>query len=119
MSNRNFNKEKVAMASTDQAKRLARIIDQKKGEEIIIFDLRGLSPITDHFVIATGLSEVHVRTIAEHIMEHESPQHTEGLEASSWVLLDFIDVIVHIFSREARDFYGLERLWGDAPTIDY
>jgi len=106
-------------ASTNLAKKLARIIDQKKGEDIIVFDLRGLSPITDHFVIATALSEVHVKTIAEHIAEQESPQHTEGLGASSWVLLDFIDVIVHVFSKDARDFYGLERLWGDAPTVDY
>ncbi len=105
--------------STELARRLARMIDQKKGEGIVIFDLRGLSPITDHFVIATGLSDVHVKTIAEHIIEQERPQHKEGMEASSWVLLDFIDVIVHLFSKDAREFYGLERLWGDAPTVEY
>lgn len=99
------------------AKRLAQMIDEKKGEEIVIFDLRGLSPITDHFVIATGLSDVHVRAIADHIMLNEAPQHTEGMTAAAWVLLDFVDVIVHLLSREARDFYGLERLWGDAPVI--
>jgi ribosome-associated protein len=105
--------------STELARKLARMIDQKKGEEIVIFDLQGLSPITDHFVIATGLSEVHVKTIAEHLTEQERPQHSEGMEASSWVLLDFIDVIVHIFSKDAREFYGLERLWGDAPTVAF
>ena len=101
------------------AKNLASMIDQKRGEDIVIFDLRNLSPITDYFIISTGLSDVHVRTIAEHIMEQERPQHAEGLEAASWVLLDFIDVIVHVFSKEAREFYGLERLWGDAPVVEY
>ncbi len=115
----NSKKDNMESSSTNLAKKLARIIGQKKGEDILVFDLRGLSPITDHFVIATGLSEVHVRTIAEHIIEQESPVHNEGLEASSWVLLDFIDVIVHVFSKDARDFYGLERLWGDAPTVEY
>ncbi|UCD19564.1 MAG: ribosome silencing factor [candidate division WOR-3 bacterium] len=119
MSSKNYREESVKDVSADLAKKLARIIDEKRGEEIIIFDLRGLSPITDHFVIATGLSEVHVKNIADHLMKKESPQHIEGLEASSWVLLDFIDVVVHVFSKDARDFYGLERLWGDAPTIDY
>ncbi len=119
MSSKNYREGSVKAVSTDLAKKLARIIDEKRGEEIIIFDLRGLSPITDHFVIATGLSEVHVKNIADHLMKNECPQHIEGSEASSWVLLDFIDVVVHVFSKDARDFYGLERLWGDAPTIDY
>ena len=100
------------------ARQLASIVDQKKGEDILIFDLRELSPITDFFVIATGLSDVHIKTIASHIIEQESPQHTEGLEAASWVLLDFFDVIVHVFSKDARAFYGLERLWGDAPRVN-
>jgi ribosome-associated protein len=100
------------------AKPLATMVDQKKGEDVLIFDLRELSPITDFFVIATGLSDVHIKTIANHIIEHESPQHTEGLEAASWVLLDFFDVIVHIFSKDAREFFGLERLWGDAPRVN-
>jgi ribosome-associated protein len=100
-------------------KKLARMIEQKKGEDIVIFDVRGLSPITDYFVISTGLSDVHIRTIAEHLAESESAQHVEGLEAATWVLLDFFDVIVHVFLKDARDFYGLERLWGDAPTVEY
>ena len=104
--------------STALVKKLANMIDQKKGENIVIFDLRDLSPITDYFVISTGLSDVHVKTIAEYIIEHESPQHVEGFEAASWVLLDFIDVIVHVFSADAREFYGLERLWGDAPVLE-
>ena len=118
MSRRNSSAKNMAEDSTTLAKDLAALIDQKKGEEIIIFDLRGLSPITDYFVIATGLSDVHTKTMANHIIEHKDPQHSEGLEAATWVLLDFIDVIVHLFSKEAREFYGLERLWGDAPRLE-
>ncbi|MEO0136800.1 MAG: ribosome silencing factor [candidate division WOR-3 bacterium] len=99
------------------AKELARIIEDKKGEDIIIFDLRDISPITDFFVIATGLSDIHNRTIAEYLSDFAAPDHIEGLEGGGWILLDYIDVIVHLFSKEAREFYGLERLWGDAPRI--
>jgi len=118
MSKKNSSDNIMAEDSTTLAKDLAALIDQKKGEEIIIFDLRGISPITDFFVIATGLSDVHTKTMASHIIEHKHPQHREGLEAATWVLLDFIDVIVHLFSKEAREFYGLERLWGDAPKLE-
>lgn len=97
----------------------AKVIDEKKGHNIIIFDLKGISPITDYFVICTGLSDVHNRTIAEALMNLEKPYHMEGFEAGQWVLIDFVDVIVHIFSKETREFYGLERLWGDASRIDY
>lgn len=97
----------------------AKLIDEKKGNNILIFDLKGLSPITDYFIICTGLSDIHNRTIADALMGYEKPYHVEGLEAGHWVLLDFVDIIIHIFSKETRDFYGLERLWGDAPRIEY
>ncbi len=101
------------------AKAIARIINDRKGEDIVIFDLRNLSPITDFFVIATGLSDVHNRTLANYLAEYEKPDHVEGLETGDWVLLDYVDVIVHIFSKEAREFFGLERLWGDAPQVKF
>lgn len=115
-SNRNVNKTADPQSL---AKTLARLIDSKKGEEIVIFDLRDISPITDYFVIANGLSDIHIRTIAHVLTEYETPDHVEGLEAASWVLLDFFDVIVHLFMKETREFYGLERLWGDAPQVDF
>ena len=118
MSKKNSKKITEARDTLALVKDLAALVDEKKGEDIIIFDLRGLSPITDFFIIATGLSDMHTKTMARYIMEHASPEHIEGLEAASWVLLDFIDVIVHLFSKEARDFYGLERLWGDAPRLE-
>ncbi len=98
---------------------LAKSIDEKKGYDIVIFDLRGISPITDYFVICTGLSDIHNRTIAESLIENEKPVHVEGFESGNWILLDYIDVIVHIFMEETRQFYGLSRLWGDAPQVDY
>ncbi len=115
-SNRNVNKTADPQSL---AKTLARLIDSKKGEEIVIFDLRDISPITDYFVIANGLSDIHIRTIAHVLTEYETPDHVEGLEGASWVLLDFFDVIVHLFMKETREFYGLERLWGDAPQVDF
>jgi ribosome-associated protein len=96
---------------------IAQRIDQKKGYDIVVFDLRNISPITDYFVITTGLSDIHNRTIAADLMENNKSDHIEGYENGNWILLDFIDVIVHIFSEETREFYGLERLWGDAPQI--
>jgi ribosome-associated protein len=108
-----------ASPEKDVAGDLAKLIDEKKGYNIIIFDLRGISPITDYFVICTGLSDIHNRNIAGALIDHEKPYHSEGFESGTWVLLDFVDVIVHIFLKEIRDFYGLERLWGDAPRIEY
>jgi ribosome-associated protein len=101
----------------ERVKQLARKIYEKKGADILVFDLRELSPIADFFVIASGLSTIHNRTIAEFLVESEKPSHLEGYEAGNWVLLDYFDIIVHIFLKETRVFYGLERLWGDAPQV--
>ncbi len=112
-----MSKKDSKITPLNLAKTLATIISDKKGEDIIIFDLRDISPITDFFVIATGLSDIHNKTIVEHLAEFEEPDHIEGLEGGGWILVDYIDVIVHIFSKETREFYGLERLWGDAPRV--
>jgi len=116
MSTKSSKKEEPAR-SLVLAKKLAGIIAAKKGGRIVIFDLRSISPITDFFVIAEGLSDVHNRALAEYLISCEKPDHIEGLDSGSWVLLDYIDVVVHIFLTETRTFYGLERLWGDAPRI--
>ncbi|HUP20964.1 MAG TPA: ribosome silencing factor, partial [Gemmatimonadota bacterium] len=94
----------------------------RRGREVALLDLRGLTSATDFFVIASGESDVQVRAISERVQERlreESgvrPWHVEGLRSSAWVLLDYVDFVVHVFHRDARDFYDLERLWGDAPT---
>jgi ribosome-associated protein len=94
---------------------------EKKGEEILVIDLRGVTSISDFFIIATGNSSVHVKAIAEEIFEkmkkvHNSvPWHTEGYEARKWILLDYVDIVVHIFDHDTRSYYSLEKLWEDAP----
>jgi len=97
---------------------------ERKANRIVVLDLRGLSSVTDFFVICSGNSDTHVEGIANSIdekLEERSADlwHREGGRRASWILLDYIDAIVHIFTEEARDFYGLERLWGDAPRMEY
>lgn len=92
---------------------------------MIVLDLRGLSDVTDHFVICHGTSDRHVLAITDSIEERLRreldlrPAHVEGRSQREWVLLDFIDFVAHVFVSERRDFYRLERLWGDAPKSEF
>jgi ribosome-associated protein len=93
----------------------------KKATDVKILDLRKLSPICDFFVICSASVEVHAKAIADSIIENLEKKgirawHHEGYQASRWILLDYVDVVVHIFLNEVRDFYELEKLWGDAKT---
>jgi ribosome-associated protein len=99
-----------------------KAIDDLKGRDIVVLDLRGLSEATDYFVVASGTSDAHVRGIAESVMDklHRRGMrvhHVEGLTGGRWVLLDFVDFVVHLFHPETRSFYQLERLWSDAPEM--
>ena len=105
------------------ARMLARLIAQSaydvKAEAVVCLDLRKLSSFTDYFVIATGRSDRQVQAIADRIEEnaakkHQKPIGVEGYQKGHWILLDFGDVVAHIFYEEARAFYALEKLWGDA-----
>lgn len=94
----------------------------RKAIDVMVLDLRDLSSATDFFVIATGRSDIHVKAIADHVIDSAKrqgnrPEHIEGLDEGRWVLLDYIDHVVHIFHPAVRDFYRLETLWGDAPSI--
>ena len=105
---------------TDELERAVDVARDRKAREMTVLDLRGLSSATDFFLIASGTSDIHVRAIAEHIIEELKrqdvrPDHVEGLRGGRWVLIDYIDFVVHVFHPAARDFYHLERLWGDAP----
>ncbi len=96
----------------------------KKAIDIKILDVRGICSFTDFFVIATADNRVQQRAIADAILERMKKNkrqcyHIEGFSDSNWTLLDFADVVAHIFLGKARDFYGLERLWGDAQIIDF
>lgn len=99
----------------------AQLALERKAEGVVALDLRGISSATDFFVLATGNSDVQVRAIAEHVMEEMAkrgvrPLHVEGLDRARWVLMDFVDFVIHILHPSAREFYQLELLWGDAPT---
>ncbi|MBD3236913.1 MAG: ribosome silencing factor [Candidatus Eisenbacteria bacterium] len=110
-----------APPAAQSARSAAELALQKKGGEITILDLREFDIGCDFFVIVTAQSEPHVRAIAEWIIEEgarrhgERPWHVEGLRHGQWVLLDYVDWVVHIFRAETRGYYMLERLWGDAP----
>ena len=97
--------------------RISSALADRKAVDPVILDLRGLSEATDYFVIASGTSDTHVRGMAEHLMGLVHPHHVEGLPQGRWVLLDYVDVVVHLFHPELREFYQLERLWGDAPPV--
>jgi ribosome-associated protein len=99
------------------------LADNRKAEDIVILDLRKLSTITDYFVICTGTSEPHLRAIVNEIQErleedHQlSPRGTDGSINTSWVVLDYFDVIIHVMRADVRELYNLEDLWGDAPRV--
>lgn len=104
--------------------RAATLAVERKAAGVVALDLRGISSATDHFVISSGRSDIQVRAIAEHIigeLEQEGvrPKHVEGLAGGRWVLVDYFDFVVHVFHQDARDFYQLEVLWGDAPRREF
>lgn len=104
--------------------RIAEIIDEMKGESIVVLNLRGISDFTDAFIIATARSSTHMHAVSFSMQEK---LRAEGLrpvakpdqDSMRWTLLDYSDVIVHLFDAEARGFYDLEHLWGDAETIPW
>jgi ribosome-associated protein len=102
-----------------------KIAAERHCTEIVVLDLKGKSPATDYFVIVTGTSDRQMRTVADEICEQARKQGMErfgraGYEQGRWILLDYVDVVIHIFDTEYRDYYDLELLWGDAKrlTID-
>ena len=101
------------------ARLAARLTLTKRAEDVTILDLRKLDQVCDYFVLATGHSEVQVKAIADAVedglrAEGQRPWHTEGYEARRWILLDYVDVVVHVFHARAREYYLLDKLWGDA-----
>jgi ribosome-associated protein len=103
-------------------RRALEIALERNARDPLLLDLRGLSDASDFFLIASGDSDVHVRAIAEHIIEVLAregirPSGVEGRRTARWVLIDYIDLVIHVFHPVVREFYQLERLWGDAPTM--
>jgi len=111
----NLKAKKFALA-------VAKVAAERHCSEIVVLDLRDISPATDYFVIATGTSDRQMRTVADEICEAAREQGMlrfgrAGYEQARWILLDFIDVVIHIFDSEYRDYYDLELLWGDAKRL--
>ena len=111
------------MTSYEQAVLAAKAISGKKGLDIQVIEISDVSVLADYMVIATGNSSTHVKALADEV-EYQldkagiSVSHIEGYRSNTWILLDYIDVIVNVFSDEAREFYDLDRLWQDGKAVD-
>lgn len=111
-------------SSADSGTLVSLIVEamrSKKADDIVIIDMRTVSDVADYFVICSGDSDLQIKAVVESIEElvdqeiGERPWRTEGLEARQWVVVDYVDVVVHVFDPERRGYYNLERLWADAP----
>jgi ribosome-associated protein len=103
---------------------VARIADENKTEDVAVLDLRGLSNLTDFFVIGTGTSDRQMHAVVDLIEEHakavgRSPFKVADTRKADWILADYVDVVIHLFDARHRDYYDLDGLWGDAPQIDW
>ncbi len=115
-------KKKVADGAKAFALAAAKVAAERHCSDITVLDLRGKSPATDYFVIATGTSDRQMRTVADEICEAARERGLQrfgraGYEQARWILLDYVDVVIHIFDSEYRDYYDLELLWGDADRL--
>ncbi len=112
-------------SSIDRARTIADAADSKKGEDIVVLDVGDIMSLAEIFVIVSAPNTRLVRTLVDAIDEQMRekagvrPRTVEGLDSATWVLLDYGDVVVHVFLDETREFYGLERLWADAPRINW
>lgn len=103
-----------------EVRRAVELLHDRKATDVSLLDLRKLAAATDFFVIATGRSDTHVKAVADHMMDELKREGisyvgAEGLRGGRWILVDYVDFVVHVFHPAAREFYQLERLWGDAP----
>lgn len=111
----------IVTQSTSLKESIFKALQDKKAKDIVSLDLRDLdSAPADIFIICHGTSDRHAEALAKNVIEevekncHELPWHKEGFENKEWILLDYVDIVVHIFQKSKRDFYGIEELWGDA-----
>ncbi|MCK5450738.1 MAG: ribosome silencing factor [Candidatus Omnitrophica bacterium] len=110
--------------AVDKAKLIAELASERKGEDIVLMDMRHISMVCDWFVLVSASSSRRVNSISKAIQkelsrEKVNPLHVEGKQNPYWTLLDYEDVVVHVFYKEIREFYGLERLWSDAPKKQF
>lgn len=110
------------MTSLETARNIVKILDNKKAIDLELIETKELTIVSDYFIIASGTSNTHVRALADEVDEEMrklgvEPDHIEG-RATGWILLDYGCVLVHIFDPQSREYYNLERLWGDAAKVD-
>ncbi len=113
-----------AEVAVERALLCARVADDNKARDVLVMDMRGLTPLYDFFILATGNSRRQMHTIAEEIDaalrgEGEKRLSIEGYEASRWIVQDYGDIVVHVFDPDTRSYYALEDLWADAPHLDW
>lgn len=110
-------------SSAELAQRAAAILLDRKANDVVLLSLKGVSDMTDYFLIASGTSDTHVRSLGSSVLEDlkketgQMANHTEGLAQGRWVLLDYVDFVVHVFHPTLRNFYQIERLWADAEVV--
>ena len=112
----------ATLSAGDKARRAAQAALDHKALDVVVLDVQGLSSVTDYFLVCSGRSTTHLRSIVDAIREAMKaadvrPLHGEGTPESGWMLLDYGDVLVHVFLADTRAYYALERLWGDAPSV--
>lgn len=122
-----MSETQLSPSNNDLPAEILRAIDlllDRKAEDVTLLDLRALGGASDFFLIATGRSDTHVSAVADHLVEElrkegHRPFGLEGMRGGRWVLIDYVDFVVHVFHPAAREFYQLERLWGDAPVTEF
>ncbi len=102
---------------------IKELLENKKAEDIVILDVSGLTNIADYFVVSSASSTVHARALADYLLEEMEKRgygadHVEGMEFGNWILVDFLDVVVHIFTPEWRERYGIEWIWAEAGRVE-
>lgn len=110
------------MTSLEKAQAVIKILDKKKASDIRLIKTQELTVVSDYFIIASGTSSTHVRSLADEVDDgmkelNVEVDHVEG-RATGWILLDFGDILVHIFDPQSREYYNIERLWSDAANVD-
>lgn len=111
------------MTPKEIAIRLAKVLEEKKGRDVTVLETDSVTTLADYFVICTGVSTPQLKALADasekELKEEDiTPNHVEGHRGETWILQDYGDVVLHIFSEEAREFYSLDRLWADAKEMD-
>jgi ribosome-associated protein len=118
------NGDEQPLSTVDQARRVAALAQEKLAEDVVILDMRPVCSYTDFFVVASGRNARQTKAIYDEVREKLKaeegvvPQHVDGEREATWIVADYLDLVLHVFTPEARQFYRLEELWGDGPAIE-